>query len=183
MKRNILNMLAVFVLLLACTVGFVACGKKAETPAQLKPEDFVGEWYVENVVYSEEGHDTETYTIEQFQDLHDRDVAGQTTPEETHLFEDTLWYMFFRFYVKENGYIHHMSYYESTPWSSVLANESDEQACGTWEIVNNQLNAEMVASTFYATSVESVYSNGKIVVTATGADFTTVLTLAKTVAA
>ncbi|MBR4745130.1 MAG: hypothetical protein IK070_00250 [Clostridia bacterium] len=94
MKRNILNMLAVFVLLLACTVGFVACGKKEETK-QPTAADFVGEWYVENVVYNEEGHDALSYTLAQFQDLHDRYFAGETTEEEGELYADELMFMFF----------------------------------------------------------------------------------------
>ena len=182
MKRNILNMLAVFVLLLACTVGFVACGKKEETK-QLTAADFVGEWYVENVVYNEEGHDALSYTLAQFQDLHNRYFAGETTEEEGELYADELMFMFFKFYVKENGYIHDLSYYDTTLRADVITNENDTHACGQLSVENNEVHAIMIAAQFGASSIETVYSDGKLVVTATGTGYTTVLTLTKTVAA
>lgn len=50
-------------------------------------------------------------------------------------------------------------------------------------VENNEVHAIMIAAQFGASSIETVYSDGKLVVTATGTGYTTVLTLTKTVAA
>ena len=152
MKRNIINMLAVFVLLLACTVGFAGCGKKADTPVELKPEDFVGTWYVESVVDVQDGVTAPAQTYARLMELHNK---ADKTSAEIEEYDDLRIDCIYMFDVQSNGNLRHKDYF---------AEEEDySESSGTWGIEDNKLTATITM--FPANSKVSVdYKDGKITI-------------------
>ena len=141
MKRSIVNMLAVFVLLLACTLGFAACGKKNET-ATLTNDDVVGVWYSTQVVVAGRSEGNGTYTYERYLELKAIDEGTERDLTSAEIIEYTsLKNVISNYKLTEDGKV-----YQKT---IIAANYGDEEDA-TWQIVNNQVkvttDAEDVSS-------------------------------------
>ena len=158
MKRNILNMFAVFVLLLACTLGFVACGKKGTTnntpAATLTQEDVAGVYQVTKVAYTpdqgSQGIQCEI-TLPEYKNLVIEGAGESTDPDyalktfELNAFEHGI----FVSYNVETGDPHGQILYRGIRRAY-------------WHIENNQVVLEDEGTDFEGATL--AYTPGKIVV-------------------
>ncbi|MBP5651748.1 MAG: hypothetical protein J6X00_03690 [Clostridia bacterium] len=146
--KKYMKFLSIALCILLCGCVLVACGKKDEAPAELKPADIVGEWYVESAVYTYNGS-TDTSTFARFMELHNK--ADKTADEEDEYLD--LETVILKFNVTSEGELQYKQYF---------ADSSEYTAAGTWAIEDGKLTANV---TFVAGETAVEYKDGKIIVT------------------
>ena len=167
-KNLFLSTIIAVAMMITTVFCFTACGEQP-----VKADDVIGDWNTLSATYTEEGHDTVTYTYQRFVELRDK---ADKTPEETNEYNAMLHYYIFKYKVVQGEE-------QNTIKLATYSAPDNYQDIGTWVIENAKLVVTINPASFpNVNTVTTEYKNGNLIVTATGDDFVTVFTLGKIVA-